>query len=167
MDWVIFKTTFASLCFFSLSVVISSLVVFFLQKKDMRRLFNEMSEETKRSQNDLCSKTMNINEQTVGQVKEIQGLLGGRTGSHPYKIGKNYFIRTVTHHLTGRLVKVTSNELVLEDAAWIADDGRFHKALKDGELSEVEPFPNGEIIVGRGSLIDCCEWLHALPRNAK
>ena len=86
--------------------------------------------------------------------------------SHPYEIGKNYFIRTVTHHLTGKLIRVTDQELVLDDAAWIADDGRFHIALKDGVLNEIEPFP-GQVIVGRGSLIDACVWLHALPREAK
>ena len=44
---------------------------------------------------------------------------------NPYNIGANYFIRTVTHHHTGKLVQVTSQELVLVDAAWIADDGRL------------------------------------------
>jgi hypothetical protein len=47
---------------------------------------------------------------------------------HPFNIGANYFIRTVTHYHTGRLVEVTENELVLEDAAWIANSGRFADA---------------------------------------
>jgi hypothetical protein len=88
------------------------------------------------------------------------------TDNHPYQLGKNYFIRTVTHHLTGKLTQVYDKELVLADAAWIADDGRFYDALKTGKLNEVEPFP-GEIIVGRGSLIDACVWLHSLPREQK
>lgn len=112
---------------------------------------------------------MNIDNMTVKEIKHIQSLLNfGDASSHPYKVGKNYFIRTVTHHLTGKLIKVTAKELVLEDAAWIADDGRFHDALKTGNLSEVEPFPDGaEVIVGRGSLIDAVEWAHALPRDQK
>ncbi len=90
-----------------------------------------------------------------------------RDDSH-WKVGKNYFIRTVTHHLTGQLVKVTREELVLKDAAWIADDGRFMQAIKNGELKEVEPFPDDvEVIVGRGSLIDACIWAHELPRTQK
>jgi hypothetical protein len=110
---------------------------------------------------------MNIDELTIKEVKHIQSLLkGSGEASHPYTIGRNYFIRTVTHHLTGKLTKVTGKELVLADAAWIADDGRFYDALKTGKLNEVEPFP-GEIIVGRGSLIDACEWSHALPRDQK
>ena len=110
---------------------------------------------------------MEIDNLTVKEIKHIQSLFKGPgEASHPYEIGKNYFIRTVTHHLTGRLTRVTAKELVLADAAWIADDGRFHDALKTGKLNEVEPFP-GEVIVGRGSLIDACIWNHELPRTQK
>lgn len=112
---------------------------------------------------------MEIDNLTVKEIKHIQSLLKcPGEPSHPFQIGKNYFIRTVTHHLTGRLVKVTSKELVLQEAAWIADDGRFHDALKTGKLNEVEPFPQGEdVIVGRGSLIDAVIWKHALPKEQK
>jgi len=84
-----------------------------------------------------------------------------------WKIGKSYFVRTVTHHLTGRLVSIDQHELILEDAAWIADDGRFATALVSGTLNEVEPFPAGMVAVGRGSLIDATLWPHELPRNVK
>jgi hypothetical protein len=113
--------------------------------------------------------SMEIDNLTIKEIKHIQSLLkGGEGSSHPYRVGKNYFIRTVTHHLTGKLIKVTAKELVLMDAAWIADDGRFMQALRDGALGEVEPFPDGEeVVVGRGSLIDAVEWKHALPRSQK
>lgn len=90
------------------------------------------------------------------------------TQNQPYKVGANYFIRTVTHHLTGKLVRVTSKELVLVDAAWIADDGRFMNCLAEGKPKEVEPFPDGlEVLVGRGALIDAVEWKHKLPREQR
>jgi hypothetical protein len=79
--------------------------------------------------------------------------------------GKKYFIRTVTNYLTGRLVEVTGQELVIEDAAWIADTGRFADALKKAKFSEVEPYPDGRVIIGRGSVIDACEWTRGLPRE--
>lgn len=110
---------------------------------------------------------MDIDSLTVKEIRHIQSLLKPTVETHPYDVGKSYFIRTVTHHLTGRLVKVTSKELVLEDAAWVADDGRFNEAIRDGKLNEVEPFPDGKVIVGRGSLIDAVEWKHALPRVVK
>jgi hypothetical protein len=85
----------------------------------------------------------------------------------PYKIGANYFIRTVTHHLTGKLVEVFCHELVLENAAWIADDGRFTQALESCEFMEVEMFPkHSRVIVGRGSLIDATE-INSLPTQQK
>ena len=85
----------------------------------------------------------------------------------PWQLGKNYFIRTVTHHFTGRLIQVTQQELVLQDAAWIADDGRFSNAIKTGVFGEIEPFPNGNLIVGRGSVIDAFELNAELPRSQK
>ena len=81
-------------------------------------------------------------------------------------IGKAVFVRTVTHHHTGRLVAADDHFLRLEDAAWIADDGRFSVALATGSLAEVEPFPDA-CLVSIGSLIDVTEWLHDLPRAAK
>lgn len=111
---------------------------------------------------------MEIDNLTVKEIKHIQSLLkGSNENSHPYQTGKNYFLRTVTHHLTGKLIKVTAKELLLESAAWIADDGRFHEALRDGKLNEVEPFPDGDVIVGRGSVVDAVLWKHELPRVAK
>lgn len=85
--------------------------------------------------------------------------------THPFTLNGNYLIRTVTMTLTGRLIGVYSKELVLENAAWIADTGRFHEALRTGNFSEVEPFPNGRVIVGRGSIIDMFEVSFALPRS--
>lgn len=89
-----------------------------------------------------------------------------KVNSH-WKLGKTYFIRTVTHHYTGVLVRVTPKELVLEDAAWIADDGRFNVTVRDGSFSEVEPFPDGEVIIGRGALLDAYAVTFKAPRATK
>ena len=73
----------------------------------------------------------------------------------------------MTHYLTGRLLEVTEQELWLEDAAWIVDDGRFASALSSAEFAEVEPFPAGKVVaIGRGSLIDAVV-IPELPRNQK
>jgi len=86
---------------------------------------------------------------------------------HPYEIGKGYFIRTVTYHYTGLLKKVYPQELVLTEAAWIADDGRFAQAMAGGEFSEVEPYPADiEVIINRSSVIDACKR-ETLPRKQK
>ena len=117
---------------------------------------------------------MNLDDLTLGQVKELAKLLAPLPGvspapapDHPYPVGENVFIRTVTHHYTGKLVKVYPNELVLTDAAWIAEDGRFNEALATGSFNEVEPYPEGEVIVTRGCIVDCTRWPRALPRAVK
>ena len=105
---------------------------------------------------------MNIEELTIKEARQIAAMFPSTTppardDSH-WRVGKNYFLRTVTHHHTGRLVAVTEHELVLENAAWIADDGRLTEALRDCKFSEVEMFPaDSKVIIGRGSLIDAVE----------
>lgn len=85
---------------------------------------------------------------------------------HPYKIGENYFIRTVTFHYTGRLKAVYDNELVIDTAAWIAVDGRYADAVAKGTYSEIEPYPDDrEVIIGRGSVVDAVIITHPLPRK--
>jgi len=87
-------------------------------------------------------------------------------GFTPFVIGEAYLIRTVTMIYTGRLVALTPTDFVLEDAAWIADTGRFATALATGSLSEVEPYP-GCVIVSRASYVDASVWKHPLPRQQK
>ena len=81
-------------------------------------------------------------------------------------MGKTVFIRTVTMYHTGRVVDMDDKFIVLEDAAWIADTGRFSDALKSGNLSEVEPV-DGLVRVSLGAIVDVFEWSHELPREKK
>jgi len=76
-----------------------------------------------------------------------------RPENHSYEVGKAYFIRSVTMYYTGRIAGITDTDLVLEDAAWIADTGRFATALKTGSLNEVEPFTD-PVILPRGAIVD-------------
>ena len=99
---------------------------------------------------------MNINDLTLGQLKEISALqLGGQLSMiNIWEVGENYLVRTVTMAISGKLKVVGPQELVFSDAAWIADIGRFSEALIDQDkFNEVEPFQN-DVIVGRGSIID-------------
>lgn len=107
---------------------------------------------------------MNIEELTIKQAREIAGLFSGDTnqtteGGCPWEVGKPYFIQTVTHYYTGRLIGKTATELVLEDAAWIADTGRFTQAMESPDnFSEVEVYPDGrQVIIGRGSIISAVQ----------
>ena len=88
------------------------------------------------------------------------------TTQSPLRVGNKVLIRTVTHYHTGRIVRLTPDEVVLVDAAWIADTDRFSVALATGVLAEVEPFP-GPVSVNRGAIVDVCDWDHKLPRTVK
>ena len=72
----------------------------------------------------------------------------------PFEIGAVYLIRTVTMIEVGRVVAASKQWVILEDAAWVADTGRFADALKEWQFNEVEPFPDGLVGVSCGSIID-------------
>lgn len=82
------------------------------------------------------------------------------------EMGECYFIRTVTHYFTGRLIWVGDKEICLEDVCWIADTGRFNEFVAGKTVTESEPFPKGaRVIVGRGSIIDMT--IHELILSVK
>jgi hypothetical protein len=85
----------------------------------------------------------------------------------PVSVGSTVLVRCVTHYYTGRIVSVTKEEILLSDAAWIADTGKFSEALANGVLREVEPYPDGIISISRGAIVDVCTWNHPLPRTVK
>jgi len=110
------------------------------------------------------TETMNINgktwysEQPENHAKK----------DHPYELNKIYLIRTVTMIQTGILYAVYDNELVLSNASWIADTGRFQDALESGNFDEVELFPQDKkVIIGRNAIIDCVEIDIKLPEEQK
>lgn len=110
---------------------------------------------------------IDINKMTLGELKEIQSIFNDKKETNcPWEIGKAYFIRTVTMHLIGELCFISDKELILKNAAWIADSGRFHTALKNGELDEIEPFIEN-VIINRGSIVDATTWIHEIPRSQK
>ena len=65
-----------------------------------------------------------------------------------------------------RIISTDQESSLLDDAAWVADSGRFSTALTTGELNEVEPFP-GSCYVSRGAIVDVSPWQHDLPRVKK
>ena len=84
----------------------------------------------------------------------------------PFVVGMAYYFRTVTYHLTGRVKAIVGSFLVIKDAAWIADSGRFTQAINDGKLNEVEPM-DVDVIVNINSITDAPIWKHGLPRTQK
>lgn len=115
---------------------------------------------------------ININELTIGDLKEIRKLLGDTTSTttslrrHNFEIGKCYSIQGVTRYHVGRVVEITELGVILEDSGWVADTGRWHEYVKTGDLLEFEPTA-GRIHVHFGAMSDDCEWPHPLPKAVK
>ena len=112
---------------------------------------------------------MKFDDLTIGEARQLASMFNPSSEVYvtdPWEIGKNYLIRTVTMIDTGKLVAVGPTELVLESAAWVADTGRFSGALQSCNFNEVEPFPEGRLIIGRGSVIDAIQ-ITKLPKEQK
>lgn len=91
-------------------------------------------------------------------------------GSVDLVIGQAVFIQAVPLYYTGRVVRVDDRYIVLDQAAWIADTGRFHKAMAEGReaLVEVEPLPKDRIVrISHGSVLSVMDWPHSLPEATK
>lgn len=117
----------------------------------------------------------NIENLTFKELKEIAAIFNGiqtqnTNKDHPYEIGKNYFIRTVTMSYVGKLEKVYDDCFVLSAASWVADSGRLSDAMQSGleslSSSEIKPFVN-DIVIGRGALIDATIYNFPLPTKQK
>ncbi|HNF58259.1 MAG TPA: hypothetical protein PLN89_01640 [Elusimicrobiota bacterium] len=104
-------------------------------------------------------KTINIDGVEYVKKSDIQNIeIPDGDKSNPFMVvGRDYFIRTVTHYFTGRLVWVGDKEIAMEDVAWIADTGRFNEFVAGKTVNEVEPFQKGVVIIGRGAIIDMSE----------
>ena len=112
------------------------------------------------------TKTIEVSEETYEKIKEQLGMDEiFDLNSYDDLIGKAFFFRTVTYHLTGKVTGIIGSTLKLKDAAWIADSGRFMQAIKDGKLNEVEPV--GEAYVNLNTVVDFFPWKHKLPMEQK
>lgn len=116
---------------------------------------------------------MKLEDLTIKEAREIAKMFSAQSSpqssqsSEAWEIGENYFIRTVTLYYTGKVSAVTENEIILENAAWIADTGRFTEAMKTGEFNEVEVYPKDtEVILNRSSMIDANK-ISSIPTKQK
>lgn len=92
--------------------------------------------------------------------------MGAAKSRNPIHVGNQVLIRTTTVYDLGRIVEITPMEIVLSDASWVADTGRFSDCLARGTLSVVEVFAH-EVAVARSSIVDVTLWPHELPTTSK
>ena len=113
---------------------------------------------------------MNIEDLTLKQLRDIQSIFGAaeKSKQHPFEIGKNYIVRTVTMIYTGKLVDVTDQELIMTSVSWIPETERYMQFVAEGKVKECEPYPDHlRVAIGRGALMDAVILEKELPRSQK
>jgi hypothetical protein len=84
---------------------------------------------------------------------------------HPFEVNKNYFFRTVTHYSVGHCAAICGKFLVMTDATWIPDTGRFMNFLTTGKPEEAEPC--GVLFVNMDAVVEAFPWVHSLQITQK
>lgn len=104
---------------------------------------------------------MNINQLTIGNIKEISKLLNVDNASmsrYKFQKGQKVCIRSVTMTYTGVIEEDFYDFVVLSSVAWIADSGRWSDFLKDPSLvEEAEKYPEGsKVTISKGTIVEVC-----------
>lgn len=85
-----------------------------------------------------------------------------------FVLGECVFIRTVTFHMIGRIVRISNIGpnyfLHLEDATWVAESGPWSEAIDKGKVKDHEP-TQGIVRLNIASITDAFPWNHPLPRT--
>lgn len=88
----------------------------------------------------------------------------------PFKIGTAYLFRTIGYHWLGRVKAQCGKFLVLDEATWVADTGRYNEAVQGriAELSssELEPACR-DVILNTDHITDATEYPFQIPRGVK
>jgi hypothetical protein len=110
---------------------------------------------------------MDIDQMTIGDFKKIAGMVGcGPTPESPFEVGKAYLFFGVTRYMIGRVRKVFGDLVVIDEASWIPDTGRFSTAVSEFKLAEVERAPDG-VVVNVSAITDAVPWSGKLPTENK
>lgn len=72
------------------------------------------------------------------------------------QVGKVYAFRSVTMIYTGRVVDINEQEILIDEAAWIAETERWKDFAETGAHKEAEPYAR-PVVIGRGGLLDVTE----------
>lgn len=82
-------------------------------------------------------------------------------------VGQKWFFRTVTYHLLGKVKKIAGRFIVLENAVWVGDSGRFSDFLKTGPSQSAELEPCGTALLNSESIVDAFPWKHEIPSKVQ
>lgn len=63
-----------------------------------------------------------------------------------YDVGDRVLVQTPTFFYTGELLGIRFPFIYMLTCSWVADTGKFHVFLQEGSATEVEPYPQEEIV---------------------
>lgn len=101
----------------------------------------------------------------MDKIKLIELILGLSDGENSgkkessdsfFEIGKVYAFRTVTMIYTGRVRAINTQEILVDEAAWIPETERWMDFAATGAHKEAEPYTK-PVIISRGALLDATE----------
>ena len=108
----------------------------------------------------------NLSSEDLERISKIIHIARDHEIGFPCLNGEKWLFRTVTHIITGEVIDQRGKFVVLKNAAWIADTGRYMNALMDPDkFEEVEPYPQ-TCVINTDSLIDSTQ-IHKLPIKQK
>lgn len=84
-----------------------------------------------------------------------------------FKVGSKVFLWGLNKMTTGTIVALHDDSVILDNASWVADSGRFHEFMQDpaSKASEVEMYP-GKIQLNTATLIDAT-LVSSIPKETK
>jgi hypothetical protein len=116
------------------------------------KTIEELDSEIKTLEN--AKNILKMKENLTGSIKTKDDL--------PFEIGGQYFFRTITYFMLGKISGIKGRFIVLESASWIPDTGRFSKFI-NGEIKpdECEPI-NGRVIISVDAIVDAFDYPYNL-----
>jgi hypothetical protein len=93
-----------------------------------------------------------IRKADVDALQKQQAKIKQTSQPHPYVKGQLYHVETATKYYIGTCSDVTDQEIVLQDAAWVAHTGRLNAYLSGSAPTSLEPL-NGPVFISRGAIV--------------
>lgn len=112
-------------------------------------------------------RTVSLNNETFiheEDAKKMYATIPVKPGKPVVEVGQTVIIRGIPFYYIGRITYVDDKRLVLENACWLADSGRWSEALQTGDINECEKYPDPVEL--RTDL--CCDitlWKNPLPET--
>ncbi len=117
---------------------------------------------------------MNIDDLTIRDARKFVNVLGSipsadtDASDSPLQVGKTVFIRRAgEYHYLGKILEVTSDQIILSDASWVADSMRLYDFFQRGLETpgiEIEPFVGDNVTVSiLRAKSEVSLWPHKLP----